>query len=112
MIEKTIRDFLSEKLNPVPVFLEIPSNPPTKFIFVQKTGSRTLEHIVTTTFAIQSYDKSLFDASCLNDTLIDTMIGLLELEEICSISRNTDYPFPDADRKQYRYQAVYEITHY
>lgn len=44
MIEKTVRDYLTSKLNNVPVYLEIPSNRPKKFVFVQKTGSA--EHVI------------------------------------------------------------------
>lgn len=112
MIEKTVRDFLAAKLDPAPVYLEIPSNPPTKYVFVEKTGSRELEYITTTTFAIQSNDDSLYHASVLNETIKELFADILENEEICSFSKNTDYPFPDADRKAYRYQLVVEITHY
>lgn len=112
MIEKIVRDYLKEKLNNVPVYLEIPVNPPVKHVFIQKTGSTETNHIESSVFTFQSYDESLFKASVLNDTVKAAVEDMIVLDAIGSVKKNADYPFPDADRKEYRYQAVYEITHY
>lgn len=112
MIEKVVRDYLKTQLNNVPVYLEIPANPPVKYVFVQKTGSTKLNHIESSTFTFQSYDGSLYKACVLNDLVKDAIENMITLDEIGSVNRNSDYPFPDADRKEYRYQAVFEITHY
>lgn len=112
MIEKVVRDYLSTQLNNVPVYLEIPANPPKKFVFVQKTGSTKSNHIESSMFAFQSYDSTLFKASTLNETVKSAVEDMIALDIVGSVTRNSDYPFPDADRKEYRYQAVFEITHY
>lgn len=112
MIEKTVRDYLKTQLNDVPVYLEIPANPPKKFVFVQKTGSNESDHITSSIFAVQSYDSTLFKASTLNETVKAEMAEIIALDEIGAVRLNSDYPFPDADRKEYRYQALFEITHY
>ena len=112
MIEKIVRDFLTSKLNNVPVYLEIPAKPPKKYVFVQKTGSTKSNHIESSVFAFLSYDETLYKASVLNDRVKNAVEDMVELDAIGSVKRNSDYPFPDADRKEYRYQAVFEITHY
>ena len=112
MIEKTVRDYLTSKLNNVPVYLEIPSNCPKKFVFVQKTGSTEQDRIDTSVFAIQSYDETLFKASTLNEAVKTAMQEIVLLDNVGAVRKNSDYPFPDADRKEYRYQSVFEITHY
>lgn len=112
MIEKVVRDYLKSQLNNVPVYLEIPANPPQKFVFVQKTGSTKQNHIESSMFAFQSYDTTLFKASSLNEIVKSAIEDMINLDNIGNVTRNSDYPFPDADRKTYRYQAVFEITHY
>lgn len=112
MIEKTVLDYLKRKLNNVPVYLEIPSNRPKKYVFIQKTGSAEQDHIETAMFTVQSYDETLYKACVLNETVKDAMEDIVELDEVGAIRKNSDYPFPDADRKEYRYQSVFEITHY
>ena len=115
MIEKTIYDFLSEKMT-APVYMEIPKNPPSQMIIIEKTGSSLDEYIYQSTFAIQSYDKSLQKAAELNelvkDVLMDGLDGLITLDEILRVDLNSDYNFTDTTTKKYRYQAVFDITHY
>lgn len=112
MIEKTVRNYLVSKLNNIPVYLEIPANPPQKYVFIQKTGSTKANHIEGSVFTFSSYDTSLYKACVLNETVKAAVEDMITLDEIGSVKRNSDYPFPDADRKEYRYQAVFEIIHY
>lgn len=112
MIEKVVRDYLLEKMDGIPVYLEIPAKPPSKFVFIEKTGSRLSSFINTSTFAVQSNDTSLFKAATLNEMVINALLEIIELDVIISINKTNDYPWPNADRKEYRYQAVFEIKHY
>lgn len=115
MIEETVRDFLSSRMS-APVFMEIPKRPPKKMIIVEKTGSGQTNFIKTATFAIQSYAESLYKAAQLNEelkeTLMDGVDGLISLKEITRVELNSDYNYTDEETKQYRYQAVFVITHY
>ena len=40
------------------------------------------------------------------------MKKIVELEDISKCDLNTDYNYTDVARKKYRYQAVFDITHY
>ena len=115
MIEKIVYDFLTEKMS-VPVYMEIPKNPPAKMIVLEKTGSSLNEHIWTSTFAVRSYDKSLFEAASLNElvkaAMLDGQDGLITLDEVLRIDLNSDYNFTDTTTKKYRYQAIFIVTHY
>ncbi len=115
MIESIVYDFLSDNMT-VPVYMEIPSDPPTKMIVLEKTGSSQENLIKRATFAIQSYGKSLFEAAGLNETLKEIMMdgldGLLSLDEISAVNLNSDYNFTDTTTKKYRYQAVFDIVYY
>ena len=44
--------------------------------------------------------------------MLDGMDGLVTLNEIVSVELNSDYNYTDTTTKEYRYQGVYNITHY
>lgn len=111
MIEKIVIDYLENELD-VPVFMEIPSNPPKSFVLVEKTGSRVSNHIYSATFAIQSFDESLYKTACLNEVVKSAMDNIIELDSVCKSTLNSDYNFTDTSSKKYRYQAVYDLVHY
>lgn len=110
MIAKTLLDYLGHELD-VPVVMEAPEQT-TGYVLIDQTGSSRTNHIITTTFAIQSYGSSLYNAMLLNDAVKDAMVGFAELNEITSVELETDYNFTNTATKQYRWQAVYLITHY
>ena len=110
MIAKTLLDFLGSNLD-VPVVMEAPEQT-TGYVLIDQTGSSRTNHIITTTFAIQSYGASLYDAMVLNDEVKDAMVSFAELDEITRVELETDYNFTNTATKQYRWQAVYLITHY
>ena len=110
MIAKTLLDYLDNNLS-VPVVMEAPEQT-TGYVLIDQTGSSRTNHIITTTFAIQSYGSSLYDAMVLNDTVKDAMVGFAELDEITRVELQTDYNYTNTATKQYRWQAVYLITHY
>ena len=111
MVEVTILNHLKDKLS-VPVHLEKPEPAPTEYILFEKTGSSRNNHLVASTFAFQSYSKSMYGAAALNEEVKKAVDSLIELDEIASIKLNTDYNFTDTTTKKYRYQAVYDIKHY
>jgi hypothetical protein len=110
MIAKTLLDFLSQKLA-VPVVMEAPKQK-TGYVLIDQTGSSRTNHITTTTLALQSYGSSLYNAMLLNDDVATAMEEFAELNEVTRVELQTDYNFTDTTTKQYRWQAVYQITHY
>ena len=110
MIETLIIDYLSEHLE-VFVGMEAPEQT-TDYVLIDKTGSSRTNHIITSSFAIQSYGTSLYDAMLLNAEVAETMEGFIELDQITRVELETDYNYTNTETKQYRWQSVYNITHY
>lgn len=110
MIETLIIDYLSEHLE-VFVGMEAPEET-TDYVLIDKTGSSRTNHIITSSFAIQSYGATLYDAMLLNAEVTEAMDGLIELDQITKVELETDYNFTNTETKQYRWQSVYNITHY
>lgn len=111
MIEKIILDYLSSKLD-VPVFVEIPNNPPASFVLVEKTGSSRTNKINSATVAVQSYGETMYTAALLNEAVKNAMEEIIIVSDVSKSSLNSDYNFTDTTSKKYRYQAVFDLVHY
>lgn len=110
MIAKTLLDYLDEHLL-VPAYMEAHSEL-TDYVLIDQTGSSRENHIVTTTLAIQSYGQTLYQAMLLNESVKQAMEDFTQLPEVTRVELQTDYNFTNTTTKQYRWQAVYLITHY
>ena len=111
-IEAIIIDYLKEAMETDRVYGEVPSSPKGEFFVVDKTGSSTTDRICTSTIAIQSYAKTKAAAAELNEKLKSAMEGIVALDAVGGCHLSTDYNYTNIAKKQYRYQAVYDITHY
>jgi hypothetical protein len=114
MIEAIIIDYLIGKTSAGnAVYAEKPQNLPARYIIIEKTGGRVSDKIPNATIAIKSISKnSLLEAISLNEEVKAVMDAIVELDSIGSCRLNSDYNFTDQTTKEYRYQAVFDITHY
>lgn len=124
MIESTLITYLLNRTSAgTDVYAERPMTIPSLFLVVEKTGSRRDNQITTSTFAIQSISDSLqggsmLQAITLNEEVKDAILGsrddygLVEIDDIVSVDLNSDYNFTDTETSEYRYQAIFTITHY
>mgnify|MGYP006992080842 CR=1 FL=1 len=112
MIEVTLKSHLENALD-VPVEMEIPAQPPARFIVIERTGTRMIEKAIEeATFAIQSYGVSLYDAALLQFAVRAAMQTFEELSEVCSVEVTGIYNYTDESIKKYRYQGVYSVIAY
>lgn len=112
MIEKVVYDFLSEKA-PVNVYMERPEVNPAEYCLIEKTGSTTADRLTTSTIAVQSYGRTLYEAAALNAEIIELMLTLpLYSGEVSGVKLNSDGNFTNPATKEHRYQAAFTITHY
>lgn len=113
MVEKIYIDYLSAVFPEMPVLAERPSKPiPDTFIMIDNNGTSEENHIWRSTVAFQSYGRSLLDAAELNDRVIEAVKNSTTLNKVASARLNSAYNFTDTATKFYRYQAVFDITHY
>lgn len=111
MIERTVLEYLQTELS-VPVYMEVPENPPVDFVLLEKTGSSKTNRIHRATFAVQSWAGSLLAAAERNEQVKKAMEGLADLDEVSACRLNADYNFTDPTTKHYRYQAVFDLVFY
>lgn len=115
MIEIIVKRFLESKLS-VPVLMEKPTDSPMEMVVLERTGGSETNHIPSAIMTVQSYGATMQNAAELNEEvkrwMLDGVDGLITLNEIAKVILNSDYNYTDTTSKRYRYQAVYEITHY
>lgn len=115
MIEEIIKGFLESKLT-VPVLMEVPKSPASHYVVIEKTGGGQENYINTSILAVKSHAPSLYQAAQLNEQIkkwmLDGVEGAITLSDIASIRLDSDYNYTDTSSKKYRYQAVFDITHY
>ena len=111
-IEEIVIDYLQKNLQTDNVYGEIPDSSSGEYFVVDKAGSETSDHICTSTVAIQSYGDTKAEAAESNERMKRAMEGIVELDQVGGCHLDTDYNYTNIARKQYRYQAVYQITHY
>ena len=114
MIERIIYKYLNGIAGAPKVYMEIPKDRATPpFYVIQQTGGGEIEgHVGEATLVIQSYGSTLYEAAYTNELLKTFMADAVELPEITAVRLNSDYNFTDTAKKQYRYQAVFQIVHY
>lgn len=110
LIEQTVIEYLADNLS-VPVYAEVPEDPPSQYVLVEKTGSGQTNHISSATLAVQSYADSLFDAATLSHEICDLLWDMTSLTSISRVEV-TDYNYTDTQTKKYRYQAVLDVVYY
>ena len=111
MIETIIIEYLSRQLG-ICVLTEKPDDKQRRYIIVEKTGNSRNNFIDTATVTIQSYAESMFEAAMLNERVKQAMNEMTMLSSVSKTALNSDYNFTDTVKKEYRYQAVYDITFY
>jgi hypothetical protein len=93
--------------------MEKPRNPAERsYVVIELTGQREDDRITQSTFAFQTYGASLLDAAELRDEVKAAVKTLIGLDEVTKVDLNSSYNFTDPSTKEYRYQTVFDITHY
>lgn len=112
MIETILLEYLDAANLSAEVYMEQPKVKPAAFFLLEKTGGMEVEHISESTFVIQSYASTLVDAAKMNEEIKAVMRDAIVLDAISRVELNGDYNYTDSSTKQYRYQAVFVVTHY
>ena len=113
MIEVDVISYLSGKTTAgTKVYAERPDDVPDTYIIIEKTSGGMDNRIKHATIAVQSIAPTLYGAMSLNEEVKTAMDGIISLGSVSACRLNSDYNFTDQTTKEYRYQAVFDITHY
>ena len=119
MIEETLFEYLNDNAS-VPWYA---MRPPTtgdhmemataKYGLFEKTNSSKANHVVTSTFAFQSYAPTLLEAAQISAELRELVEALPGITtEVSKAQLSGEYNFTNTATKQPRYQAVFSLVHF
>lgn len=111
MIEARIRNYLMAALTE-PVYIDVPAEPPSSYVTVERTGGGEEEHIRSAMVALQSYGSSKLEAATLHENVMAAMKQFNERDDISACDLNSEYDYTDTTTHRYRYQAVFDIIYY
>lgn len=110
LIEKTIRDYLLNKIQNVPIEVQEPTDK-TKYIVFRVVDRAEVDLINAVTVEFYSYGKSKLEAAALDEELRAAMKDIVELDSIFSSKLsggNDDY---DTDLNKYRYRSYFNLSY-
>ena len=112
LIEAKIIKHLNAEVGPT--FAEVPkTNIPSKYSVISKTGGAFRNHAIRSAFiTIQSIAPTMQEASELNEQVIISMLRLAEDNDVSRVQLNSDYNYTDSTKKNYRYQAVFDVVYF
>lgn len=111
-MEEKILNFLKDR--GFTCYMEEPVKKPSEYVLVEKTGSSDAgDGLYSSLYAFRSYSTSMYKASRLDDKVKAAVFGMPQnIPGITDATLNSDYNYTDTETKRYRYQAVFEITHF
>lgn len=115
-IEKRVLNYLvSQSLYGIfdHVYAETPVDPPDEYVLIQRTGGGAANKIREHTIITETISrKSKQTAVELHEEVVEAMLRMADTADVYSCRLNSDYESTRADRKEYRFQALWQITPY
>lgn len=108
LIEKTIRDYLLEKIKNVPIEVQEPTGE-SKYIVFEVIDRGKEDHINAVTVEFYSYGKSKLEAAALDEELRTAMENIVELDSIFSSKLGGGRDDYNEELKKYRYRSYFNI---
>ena len=112
LIEATVIGHLASVLHTTHVYAERPTNPPDEYYIIEKTASGESNHVHSDVIAVQSISRiSLLNAATMSKAAERAMKSLAAETDVGGCRLNSAYNFTNAETREYRYQAVFDITY-
>ena len=112
LIEATVISHLATELKTTDVYAERPETVPDKYYIVEKTSSGETNYIQRATIVVQSVSRSsLLEAAQMSKAAEKAMRKLIEQTDVSRCKLNSAYNYTDTETREYRYQAVFDITY-
>lgn len=110
----TIEEYLIRKLSEevAPAYAEKPEDATGEYLVVDLISNSVRNCLGEATIAVRSYADSLAEASDLNLLVRSYMDSFWTDPKVSRCKVSTEYPLNSIAMMQYRYQCIYDITHY
>ena len=112
LIEATVICYLMNALKTEDVYAERPIDPPDEYYIIEKTAAGEENHVQKATIVVQSISSvSLLSAATMSKDVEKAMKNLITVTNVSKCKLNSAYNFTNQETREYRYQAVFDITY-
>ena len=112
MIEVTIRKYLEDNLNGIPVLMEYPRNPKGKFVLLQLSDGGRINYIDAATFFLTVYADSLYEAASLKEKVKTLLFNTVILPGISNASLGQEQADTDTVNHKYIYNLTFNFYYF
>ena len=112
MIEVTLREYLEDNLNKVPVLMEFPKNPPDKFIVLQLADGGQINHIDAATFFVTIYANTLYKAAEIKEKVKTILLNAIEISGVSRSMLGQENAGNDSANHLYTYNLTFNFYYY
>lgn len=109
MIEEIVINYLTER--GFDVYAEVPVNPSRSYVVIQRSSGNYTNQIRHIGMYTESRSRnSKLEAARIHEAVIEAMRDIRNHTEIFRCELNADYDAAMTSTKEYRYQALWDIT--
>lgn len=112
MIEVTLRDYLENNLDRIPVKMEYPKNPPKKFIVLQLADGGQINHVDAATFFVTVYSDTLYSAAQIKEDVKTVMLNAAVIPGISRAMLGQENSGTDSANHVYTYNLTFNFYYY
>lgn len=112
MIEVTLRKYLDENLETIPILFEKPKVKPAKYVLIHGLDAGEINHIQAATFSFTSIAPSFYEAKLLSDQVKALLFDSIKLPAISSARLGGQNGSANATEAAYEYELIFNFHHY
>ena len=112
MIEVAIRDYLAQIIDPIPVLMEQPKNPPKEYVLLRLTDAGVVNKVDAATFFVTIRSDDLYRAALLRDSVKDALLDAISEDYITSSTLGGESAQTDSANNVYQYELTFNFYYY
>ena len=112
MIEVAIRDYLANKINPIPVLMEQPKNPPKEYVLLRLADAGVVNKVDAATFFVTVRSSTLYETAQLRDSVKDALLDAISEDFITSSTLGGESAQTDSANNVYQYELTFNFYYY
>lgn len=114
IIEKLIIEYLKGEDLPgigANVYAETPVDPPENYVLIRRTGGSAANYLRDYTIYTETISRTdKLTAATNHESVIEAMQRMPDTENVFRCRLNSDYDATRAEKKDYRFQALWQIS--
>lgn len=112
MIETTLRTYLLNQLDDIPVYLEKPATKPDTYVLLNRIDGGMIDQISAATFSVVCIAPSMYEAAALAKEVKALLFSSVSEESISSAKLGGETGSADSKERGYQYELIFNFYYY